>query len=260
MTLTQAKNTTMRQGPAWSKLALIVVVIFAVAMAWRYTPLARFATPERVIGWARNAGDVRWAPFAVMAAYVPAAFVMFPRPMITLFAVIAFGPWLGFATSMTGIIAAALATYGAGRVLPADTVRQLGGDQANRMSEVLRRRGLLAVFAVRIVPAGPFFMVGLVAGAVRIRMWHYLAGTVMGMAPGTLTTTVFGDQFATALEDPSRINYWLVGAVALLFVMLMWYVRKWFARETPDTPSRRDTNSRGPGAAAGTRQCGQRSV
>ena len=99
------------------------------------------------------------------------------------------------------------------------------------MSEVLRRRGLLAVFALRIVPVAPFFIEGMAAGAVRIKLWHYVVGTIMGMAPGTLTTTVFGDQLATALEDPTRINYWLVVGVALLFLLLIWYVRRWFVKE-----------------------------
>ena len=43
---------------------------------------------------------------------------MFPRPLITLFAVIAFGPWLGFVYSMTGILLAALVTYYVGVKLP----------------------------------------------------------------------------------------------------------------------------------------------
>jgi hypothetical protein len=51
------------------------------------------------------------------------------------------------------------------------------------------------------------------------------------MLPGTLTTTVFGNQIQTALEDPSRINYWLVGVVVLFFVVLTLVVRRWFIRE-----------------------------
>jgi phospholipase D1/2 len=176
-------------------------------------------------------GAVWWAPLALMAAYTPACFVMFPRPLITLFAVIAFGPGLGLAYSLLGILGAALSTYFVGRTLPRDTVRKLAGDKLNEMTEVLRRRGLLAIFAVRIVPVAPFAIEGMVAGAVGIKLWHYALGTVLGMLPGTLTTTVFGEQIKTALEDPSRINYWLVAGVALLFVGVIWIVRRWFLKE-----------------------------
>jgi phospholipase D1/2 len=156
---------------------------------------------------------------------------MFPRPVLTLFTVIAFGPWLGFAYSMTGILGAALATYYLGRALPHKAVKRLAGEKLDEMSKVLRQHGLIAVLAVRILPAAPFAVEGIVAGAVRINVCHYAAGTLLGMLPGTLTTTVFGDQIATALEDPTRINYWIVGGVILLFIVLTALVRHWFSKQ-----------------------------
>ena len=222
---------TRRHAPAWGKIAVIVLVIAGLAAVWRYTPLSELVTAERIIEWAQSLGAVWWAPLVVMAAYTPAAFLMFPRPFITLFAVIAFGPVLGFVYGLVGILSAALVTYFVGRALPRNTVRRIAGDKLDQMTEVLRRRGLLAVFAVRIVPVAPFAVVGIVGGAVRIKLWHFALGTVLGMVPGTLTTSVFGDQLQTALEDPSRINYWLVAGVLLFFVGLMFGVRRWFAKE-----------------------------
>ena len=51
---------------------------------------------------------------------------MFPRPLITLAAVVAFGPWLGFLYALIGILVAAAVAYYAGR-LRRDTVRRLAG-------------------------------------------------------------------------------------------------------------------------------------
>lgn len=218
-------------GPAWGKLVAIALFVAALTAAWRYTPLSEIVTAERVVDWAESVGQVPWAAFVVMAAYTPACFVMFPRPLITLFAVIAFGPLPGLAYSLLGITAAALATYFVGRALPRNTVRKLAGPKLDEMTEVLRRRGLLAIFAVRIVPVAPFAIEGMVAGAVGIKLWHFALGTLLGMLPGTLTTTIFGDQIKTALEDPARINYWLLGGVALFFVLLIWFVRRWFVKQ-----------------------------
>jgi len=220
-----------RKGPAWGKIALIAIAIAALAAAWRYTPLSEFLTAERIAGWADGVGSVWWAPLVVMLAYTPACLVMFPRPLITLFAVLAFGPVVGFAYSITGILGAALATYYLGRVLPRDTVRNIVGDRMNEMTEVLRRRGLLACFAMRLVPAAPFAVEGIAAGAIRIKLWHYSLGTVLGMLPGTLTTAVFGDQIQTALEDPSKINWWLIAGVVVLFAVLITIVRRWFVKQ-----------------------------
>jgi phospholipase D1/2 len=218
-------------GPAWGKLALIALGVAALAAAWRYTPLREYLTPERVFEWAQSFGGRWWAPPVVIAAYTPACFTMFPRPLITLLAVIAFGPVLGFVAAITGIMIAALATYHAGRILPANTVRHLAGPKMNEMCDVLRKRGLAAVFAVRIVPVAPFAIEGMVAGRIRIKLWHFMLGTFLGMLPGTLTTTVFGDQIQTAIEDPSRIDWALVGAVVGFFVVLIYMVKRWFSAQ-----------------------------
>ena len=227
----ELNDTHERRRPAWGKILAAALVVAALAAAWRYTPLSEAITGERIIAWARAVRGLKWAPILVMLAYTPAAFVMFPRPLLTLFSVIAFGPWLGFAYGMTGIVGAALATYYAGRVLRPETVKRLAGEKLERAAKALRRHGLLAVFAIRIVPAAPFAVEGIVAGAVRIKVSDYALGTVFGMVPGVLTTTVFGDQIATALENPSKINYWLVGAVSIAFIALTYFVHRWFARQ-----------------------------
>ena len=66
--------------------------------------------------------------------------------------------------------------------------------------------------------AWPFVVVGLVAGAIRIRFLPYIFGTAFGMLPGTLAATVFGDQLEVALRDPRELNYVLVAVCATLLV------------------------------------------
>ena len=220
-----------RRQPAWGKILLVALATAALAAAWRFTPLSEFVTAERIVAWARAVRGVAWvtAPLVVIALYTPAAFLMFPRPLLTLLTVIAFGPWLGFAYGMTGILLAALATYYAGRLLPRATVKRLAGEKLDHMSKKLRADGLLAVTAVRLVPIAPFAIEGIVAGAVRIRLWPYALGTFLGMLPGVLATSVFGRQITAALEDPSTVNWLIVGGVLLALVVLTLLVRRWFA-------------------------------
>jgi uncharacterized membrane protein YdjX (TVP38/TMEM64 family) len=227
----EVKKRKRRRGPAWGTLVTAVAVFAALAAAWRYTPLSQLITPERITEWARTSRELKWAPIVVMLVYTPATFVMFPRPLLTLLTVIAFGPWLGFVYGMTGILLAAVATYYAGQVLPHQTVNRLAGDRLDDLSGALRRHGLLSVLALRVLPAAPFAVEGMIAGAARIKLWQYIAGTFLGMLPGVLTTTIFGDQMATALEDVSKINYWVVGAAAVVFVVIIYFVRRWFTKQ-----------------------------
>ena len=215
--------------PAWGRLALIAALIGAAAALGRFTPLAEIASADNVVAWTKAFAATWWAPIVVMAAYTPACFVMFPRPLITLASVIAFGPWLGFLYSLVGIVAAAIITYFAGRRMRRDTVRRLAGPKIERMVGVLRKHGLLAMSLLRLVPIAPFFVVGLVAGAVRLKLWHLAAGTAIGMLPGTLAATIFGDQLENALEG-GRVNWWIVGACAALLAGGAVLVKRWFAR------------------------------
>jgi phospholipase D1/2 len=86
---------------------------------------------------------------------------------------------------------------------------------------------LVAMTAVRLVPIAPFAVVGLVAGAIRVRLVHFVVGTLLGMMPGAVVTTVFGDQLQAALRDPSRINYWLIFGVVATFAAGIYAVRRW---------------------------------
>lgn len=219
-----------RTGLPWGKIAIFACVIAALAAAWRFTPLAEFATPERITGWAQSLRASAWAPLLVLGAYTPACFIMFPRALITLFAVLVFGPWLGFVLAMGGILVASLATYYAGRVLDRSTVRNLAGPRLNRVSEKLSERGLIAMTAVRLVPVAPFFVVSMVAGAIRIKLWHFLAGTALGMLPGTLAATVFADQLETVLRS-GEVNYWLIAGIVLFFAVATLFLRKVFSKD-----------------------------
>jgi phosphatidylserine/phosphatidylglycerophosphate/cardiolipin synthase-like enzyme/uncharacterized membrane protein YdjX (TVP38/TMEM64 family) len=215
--------------PAWGRLALLALLIAALAALWRFTPLAEIASAERVIDWSKAFGATWWAPVVVVLSYTPACFVMFPRPLITLASVIAFGPWLGFLYSLVGIVFASVVTFFAGKRMRRDAVRRLAGPKVERMVGVLRRHGLLAMSLLRLVPLAPFFVVGVVAGAVRLKLWHLAVGTAVGMLPGTLAATLFGDQLEHALSG-GRINWWIVAACAALLGGGAYLVKRWFAK------------------------------
>ncbi len=217
------------EGPAWGRLALIAAGFALLAAAWRFTPLGEIVTAGKIIAWAHAFGAQWWAPLVVMLAYTPACFVMFPRPLITLAAVVAFSPWLGFAYAMAGIVLSAIVTYYAGRRMRRDTVRRLAGPRLDSMVEVLKKHGLLALTLLRLVPIAPFAVEGIVAGAVGLKLRHLALATAIGALPGTLATTVLGGEIESALSG-GRFNGWLVGGAALVLFAGVWYVKRWFSR------------------------------
>jgi phospholipase D1/2 len=241
-----------RTLPFWKTILGIFLGMIGLALAWRYTPLADIFTAENVTAWARSFGSQWWGPFVILLAYTPAMLIMFPRPLITLAAVVAFGPMLGFVYAMSGILIAAMVSYVAGRMLDRDRVRRISGERLNRLSHALRKRGVLAMAAVRLVPVAPFAVVGLVAGAIRIKAFDFALGSFIGMLPGVLTATVFGGQIEAALRD-GEINYWILAGIAAFFVTAIVLVRKWFAKmEKADSPGGKNQLAQGSQVAAST--------
>ena len=121
-------------GRNWRLQVIIgAALLLGLALAWRYTPLANYITPEIVSRTADTLSGYWWAPLALIAVYTPAALLMFPRPLITLACGIAFGPWLGLVYAMTGVQLSALITYGLGRRMQRNTVRRIAGERLNRL-------------------------------------------------------------------------------------------------------------------------------
>jgi uncharacterized membrane protein YdjX (TVP38/TMEM64 family) len=214
----------------WWKPAAAVLAIVALAAAWRFTPLHDYLTGERLRDWARFVRETPWAWLALVLAYTPAAFLMFPRPVLTLIAVIAFGRWLGFVYAMTGILLSAFAAFYAGRLMRPQTLRRYAGRYYEPASRELRRHGLAAVFIMRVLPTAPHAVASALAGALRVKAWHFGVGTFLGMLPGVLAATVFGGEIASALDEPSAVSYWLAGGALVLIGLSLWWLRRWAKR------------------------------
>ena len=221
---------TRARRPAWGKLGLIALVIAAAAAAWRWTPLAEIVTVENILDFTRAVRERWWAPLVLIAAYTPAAFVLLPRPLLTLVSVMTFGVLLGLVYSTTGVLLAALATYFAGRYVPRPTLKRLAGDALEPAGELLREHGVTAVFGANMLPTPPFVVQNMIAGAVRIPLWKFMLGTFLALIPGMLAWTVFGGQIRAALEDSAGVSYWLIGGTAVLLVAFTLVARRALAK------------------------------
>lgn len=232
-----------RRGPRWSVLIGIALVLGSLAAAWRYTPLSEIATADNLTSWARDLSRNPWSPLVLVLSYTPASFVMFPRPLITLAAVIAFGAWAAFGLAMGGILIAASLCYMIGRRLSRNAVRRIAGERLHRVCQAVKRGGILTMISVRVVPIAPFIVTSMACGAFRVRYRDFAVGTLIGMLPGTLVATVFGDTLQRYLESPEDINGWLLLPVLGIFAVAMYalsrYLKHLSAKELPPDQARR---------------------
>ena len=214
--------------PAWIRLALIALALCALGATWRFSPLADYLTHERLAGWARAARETPWAPLALVFAYTPAAFLLFPRPVLTVISVVAFGAWLGLAYAVAGILGAALATYCVGRYMPREKVRRIVGDSLDDATSIFRGHAVAGVFAANMVPVPPFGVQGVIAGCMRLNVWQYALGTLLSVLPTGILLAFFGQELSAGLQGD--LSVWLLGLPLLGMAIFIYLGRRWAGR------------------------------
>ena len=213
-------------------VAALVLAAAALALAWTHSPLKDVITRENAAALAATFAGYWWAPLAVFLAYTPASFIMFPRWIITMTAVLAFGPLEGFVLAMSGVILAGVVTFAPGRLVDRETLERIAGERLMPVARFMDKKGLVAVTLIRLVPIAPFPVVNLVLGAMRVKLWHFVLGTFLGMLPGMLAATVLSDQVAAALEDPTRVNFWMVAGAVIGFVTIVYFGQRYVRRHS----------------------------
>ena len=199
----------------------------ALAAAWHWTPLADYLSAHEIRGWARALRRDPWAPAALVLAYTPASLVMFPTPLLTLFAVIAFGAWAGGSYALGGIMLSACALYAIGRFVRYERLRKFASRRGvDTARDLAREHGILTVIAANLMPVPPFGVQCIAAGAVRMKFWEFALGNLISRAPGVIVAALFARELLAALDDES-VNYWLLVPAVLAFIAFWYFGRRW---------------------------------
>lgn len=197
------------------RLIVIAFALVGLVIVWNYTPLADWTDPEKIAGLLDTLRANQWTIPVLLAAYVAGGMVLFPLTALVTVTGMVLGPWTGFLCAMTGSLASAAAGFGLGRITGRPTIRHLLGKRYRRIKRAVAKSGLFTITAVRMVPVAPYTVVNMVLGALGIRLWPYLLGTLLGLLPGVLVLTVLGDRLLRTWRDPDLVNTgWLLLALA----------------------------------------------
>ena len=184
-------------------IAAIAVALFGLALAWSYTSLNDYANAGRLSTLLSAYSQSFWGPLLTVAAFVVGGLIVFPVLVLIAATAAALGPWLGFATAMTGVLLSALLLFAIGRFLGRERLQRLLGRRAARIQERVVGKGILAVVVIRMIPIAPFSLVNVAAGASTLPLRDFMVGTLLGMMPGILAMAVLGAQIADLARNAS---------------------------------------------------------
>lgn len=228
------------RAPAHRRIVLgtaILVVLLALAAAWRWTPLGEYLEVDRLTGYVAAFRGYPAAPLIALGAFVLGGLIVVPVTLLIVVTALAFGPWEAFIYSVAGVLTSAMLVYGVGHSLGRDTVRRFAGSKLNRLSRRLAQRGIITMAIVRLIPIAPFTVVNLVAGASHIRFRDYVAGTAIGMVPGIAAITLFVDRVGATIQDPGPGTFLVLALVVLALLLGMYGLRRWVLKKTKDEPA-----------------------
>jgi phospholipase D1/2 len=208
------------------KITGVLLILLALAAAWRWTPLSDWINRENLAAWAIEIRDNPLSFLGVFGAYVVGGFLMVPITLLVGVTAMVYSPAWGALYAISGCLLNALVTYLVGQGLGKQPVRKLAGRRLNRLSRQMAKQGILTVAIIRNIPVAPFTIVNMIAGASHIKLKDYLIGTAIGMLPGILVITIFADRLLHAIQNPGWINALIAAALAAAMIFGSWWVKK----------------------------------
>lgn len=227
-------------GRALVRGAVILLILLAVAAAWKWTALGRWVDFNTIVHWEASFQKSAAAPYIIVAAYVIGGLLLFPVTLLTVATVFTFGLIPGYVYALAGCLTSAIVTYALGRTLGKGIVRKIAGSHMDRFKGAGTRHGLIAVFMIRIVPIAPFTVVNMIMGASGIGLRDFIVGSLLGMTPGLLALTLFGFQLNYAVRSPTTAPLFFLGITVVIFVVASIGARRWLAKDSrlPEKRSR----------------------
>jgi phospholipase D1/2 len=214
-----------RRRQIWLAVA-ILVVLFAAAAAWKWTPLADQIDIRKITGWVFSLRDNPARPFIILAGYIVGSLLVVPITVLILATALVFGPWLGCVYSLAGCFLGAGVTYAVGYLLGRDLIQQAIGSKWRRVEEKIGQAGIIAVATVRLLPVAPFTIVNVISGAFHVPLRDYVIGSLIGLAPGIVVINLFAHQFESAIRNPGVGSYTLLIVLAAASVVGTLWLRR----------------------------------
>jgi uncharacterized membrane protein YdjX (TVP38/TMEM64 family) len=195
-------------------IALLVVGGIAAAI-WA---LHGGLKPDAIAAWVASLGI--WAPIGFVAVYSLGSIAAIPGGIFDVVGGAVFGPYWGTLLDLIGGSLGAAFAFLVARYLARDWVEARAGARVQRVMRSVDAEGWRFVAFVRLVPIFPYNIVNYLLGLTRVPFHHYLAATVVFMAPSTVAYTWLGFAGREAMAGDTHQFYYAFVAFALIGVLI----------------------------------------
>ncbi len=118
---------------------------------------------------------------------------------------------ISFASALGATLAALIA-----RTLAREPLERRFAGQLKRINAGIEREGAFYLFTLRLIPLFPFFVINLVMGLTRMRLWTFYWVSQLGMLPGTAVFVNAGRELGELESLGGVLSPGLIGSFALI--------------------------------------------
>jgi uncharacterized membrane protein YdjX (TVP38/TMEM64 family) len=224
----------------FQRRVIVLVIVGFAAIVGAYIAATQFfgltteidADPFR--NWVDSLGPIGPLAYIGLLA-LSVLFAPIPNAPIFVAAGLVWGPIIGTAYSMVGmLIGSVMAFYVSRWIGRKHLARLIGTKAAQHLDNIAETMGGKVIFWARMLPAVNFDLISFVAGVTSIRFGTFFIATAFGMLLPTAVGVIAGD----GLGRDFRITLaaggvWLAGIV-LSALYFWWRRRKWIAQRRAD--------------------------
>jgi len=216
------RSEKLATGDKVRLVAPIVGYVVLAFVAWR---LGFFRTQKVEAVAGHPTANPWFAPLFVLL-YALVVSLALPVGPLSYGAGAMFGFWRGSILVWIGSMMGAVAGYYLARGIWSRPARRLLGRHKTKLQEIRKGNVFLNSFRMHLVPLVPGAF-NYAAGISKLAPLDFLAGTALGIIPGTLIATFIGDRVVAGVRGEGRESFMLATGAALLLLAISFAPKLW---------------------------------
>jgi uncharacterized membrane protein YdjX (TVP38/TMEM64 family) len=218
-----ARPTRLDTSDKIRLVAPVVVYAILALVAWK---LGYFRT-QKVTAAAGNATGSLWIGAAFVFVYGAVAALALPVGPLAYASGAVFGFWRASILVWIGSMIGAVAGYYLAHGVWAKSARKLLARYKEKLHDLRKGNVFLTALRMQLMPVVPFGAFNYAAAISKLPPLPFLAGTAIGIIPGTLMATFIGAQVIAGVHGGGKKPYVLATGAVLLLLALSFAPKLW---------------------------------
>jgi uncharacterized membrane protein YdjX (TVP38/TMEM64 family) len=197
----------------------VVALAIFIVLAWRHGYFD-LKNPQKLDAAAQRAQEIPWLAPIFVAVYASLAVLAAPVSPLAYGAGAVFGLVRGSLYVLLASLIGATGGFYVARSVWSRVARRLLGKFQDKLRELRHSHVVLTTLRLQLLPIMPFGIFNYAAGVARLPFWKFLAGTALGILPGTVAAVYVGDRIMAGIRGSDKRAFLVAGIViAALFAL-----------------------------------------